>query len=402
MALNAKQLDNSIRAELPATGKGTWRDPEFPGLELRGNRKGATWYVRHRVDRKRVRDRLEGRWPAITPAAAREAARMLLSEVAVQAAAGVDLVARRAETKRKARAGTFGEVLAKYEREHLVNLKSGTEYSRRIRNVFGHLAARPLLGTGLDEILDAAEDRRQTSATSADAAMRYLKSFYSWASDKRIAPNILADVKVAQTRRRTHRILPEDLGTIIVALEADPSTVALCAHTAFALAGRDGEVARMRIDELDLAGRVWTCPDTKNGLTDRVPLSDYATALIETAMARRSDGGPFVFAGNTGRPVSGWSKLKSRIDAATGIEGWRWHDIRRTFTWAVAEGDVPKDVADRCLNHAARGRTTLDAIYHQHDRFRERKAAFDIWGDTLARYRATAMAENVVPLGRPA
>ena len=100
---------------------------------------------------------------------------------------------------------------------------------------------------------------------------------------------------------------------------------------------RRSEVSEMTWREVDLETRTWTIPGerTKNGQPHSVPLSDAAVALLE-AMPRIK-GSNLVFTTDGENPISGFSRMKQRIDklmaraaGGTDIQAWTVHDIRRT------------------------------------------------------------------------
>ena len=88
---------------------------------------------------------------------------------------------------------------------------------------------------------------------------------------------------------------------------------------------RRGEVCRMRWSDVDLEERLWVMGDTKGGRPHAVPLVERACAILG-GLPRL---GTHVFSTRGDRPVSGLSKAKRRLDEASGIEGWIFHDLRQ-------------------------------------------------------------------------
>src|SRR5262249_35302604 len=80
-----------------------------------------------------------------------------------------------------------------------------------------------------------------------------------------------------------------------------------------------------------------------------------------------------------------FSALKTDLQMAAGITGWRWHDFRRSFVTAVAEGGIAEPVADAVLNHrqsATRGGVL--GVYQRAQRWPEQGMAMQAWNDALA------------------
>ena len=149
----------------------------------------------------------------------------------------------------------------------------------------------------------------------------------------------------------------------------------------------------MRMRWADLSGNEWTIP--------REPREkDNAGVLVLPKMAMdvinaqpRFAANPFVFAGRAAGPINGFSKPKARLDAASGVTGWRFHDLRRTARSLMARARVPSEHAERVMGHAIAG---VERIYDRHH-YKDEKA------DALTRLAALIESivyprENVLPL----
>jgi integrase len=94
---------------------------------------------------------------------------------------------------------------------------------------------------------------------------------------------------------------------------------------------RRAEVSDTRWSEINLDAALWTIASErmKGGIAHEVPLSGTALDLIKSAPRFN---GPFVFSTTSGaRPISGFSKMKARLDAVMpDVAPWRLHDLRRT------------------------------------------------------------------------
>jgi integrase len=150
-------------------------------------------------------------------------------------------------------------------------------------------------------------------------------------------------------------------------------------------AQREGEVAMMRWADLDLDAATWTlsASQTKAGRAHLVPLSTKAIQILKV-LPRLGD---FVFPANrTGnaRPVSGFSKVKVRLDRICRVEGWVFHDLRRTAATAMARLQVPPHVTEKILNHrSAETAGPVGKIYQRYNYFEERREALELWAQTL-------------------
>ena len=128
---------------------------------------------------------------------------------------------------------------------------------------------------------------------------------------------------------------------------------------------RRSEVAEMTWPELDLdRDHVWNIPAArmKAKRPHEVPLSPTMCALLADLRERRGLG-DFVFSTTFGqRPISGFSKVKARLDkliadARSGDElpllaPWTIHDIRRAVrTGLGAIPSIPHDIRELTIAH---------------------------------------------------
>jgi integrase len=147
------------------------------------------------------------------------------------------------------------------------------------------------------------------------------------------------------------------------------------------LGQRRGEIGGMVWSEIDLAAKVWNLPRErcKNGHAHVVPLSEQAIKILEDVP--RFAGTPLVFTAN-GRPVTGFSGAKRRLDASLPGDSpaWTFHDLRRSFASGSARLGVDMHITERNLNHISGSTGGIAGIYQRHDFLRERRAAMEVWG----------------------
>jgi hypothetical protein len=98
-----------------------------------------------------------------------------------------------------------------------------------------------------------------------------------------------------------------------------------------------------------------------------------------------------------GGGLRGFSKLKTRLDALSGVKAWRWHDLRRTARTGMTRLGVPREHAEAAINHVS-GRSALERTYDRHDYAAEAAAALARWQAHVAGLVAAAPPVEVVPL----
>ena len=159
--------------------------------------------------------------------------------------------------------------------------------------------------------------------------------------------------------------------------------------------------------EVDIAAREWVIPAarSKNGEPHVVPLSDQAVAVLE-AVPRIKGKANYVFTTDGEHPVSGFSRMKKRIDKLMAgyaaeieatIPAWTIHDIRRTVAAGMQRIGIKIEVTEKVLNHKSGSFRGIAGIYQVHDYADEKRAALEAWGrfrKRCGRRRARAMCFN--------
>lgn len=151
---------------------------------------------------------------------------------------------------------------------------------------------------------------------------------------------------------------------------------------------RRDEVARLPWSELDIARRRWQIPEAraKNGNAHLVHLSPAVIEQLEAQKVR----GDFVFSrGST--PVTDYSDAKAKLDEASGVDGWVFHDFRRTMATRLAELGVASNVVEGLLNHSSGAKAGVAGVYNRAELEPLRYRAINAW----ARYVAMVVDESL-------
>lgn len=168
---------------------------------------------------------------------------------------------------------------------------------------------------------------------------------------------------------------------------------------------RRSEVAEMTWGEIDMDAAEWTIPAarSKNGEPHVVPLSKQALAILRAVPRIKSKAG-YVFTTDGESPISGFSRMKLRIDnlmaksaGETKIADWTLHDIRRTVAAGMQRLGVRMEVTEKVLNHKSGSFRGIAAIYQVDDYADEKRAALEVWGRFVIELVEGKSAQNVVP-----
>ncbi len=403
----------------PERGRLEVWDTRVVGLVLRLTPTGAaSWSVRARTrDGKRTRPTL-GAWPALGIADARKRALVHLAAihggadpVAQKRAARADRAAREAEPTVAER---VAEWLAAREADRAKPLKPRTaaEYRRTMeRDVLPRIGGRPLRETTREDWTRLVAAKRRGAPAMASLLYRCASAFlghaeaHGWVAASPLPRKGLAAIAPPLAARE--RVLTdEELHALWRASEALNPKPRAFVRLLILTAAREMEVADIAAGEVDLSAGRWTLPvgRTKNGTPHTVPLCPLA--LAEVAVVWPGQGAPAaprrrLLGAIDGGGLRGFSKLKARLDALSGVTGWRWHDLRRTARTGMTRLGVPRDHAEAAINHVS-GRSALERTYDRHDYAGEIVSALGCWQAHVARLVAGASSGAVVPTPREA
>jgi integrase len=319
-----------------------------------------------------------GRWPQLALATARKDWATALHGLAQ----GRDPAAAREDAKLKAaeaKFNTVANICAEYMRREGCKLRTANARESILRRlVYPVIGDQPITAIKRSEIvrlLDRVEDHN--GPRMADVTLATLGRIFHWhekRSDEFRSPVIRGMQRQKPAEHRRERILDDDEIRAVWKATEDNTVFSTLVRFLLLTGCRRSEAGAMKFDEADADG-VWTLPASRSKTKTEIirPLSKTALALIEHMP--RIDGCDFVFASATGRtPISQFSTPKARLEAASGVTGWRLHDLRRTARSLLSRASVNVDTAERCLGHAL---PAIRATYDRHQYVGEMRHAFE-------------------------
>ncbi len=228
-----------------------------------------------------------------------------------------------------------------------------------------------------------------------------MRRIFSWAVERgELERSPMQGMKSPKPPAERHHILAHDE---LIALAAHAFRLGKVwgnfVHMLLLTGQRLREVAEADWSEFDRTGRVWTIPNTrtKNSREQIVPLNagamaalDEIAGVIEDSREKQWPKKGFVFSHKEGRPISGFSRFKRRLDkglattSTVEFKPWRLHDLRRTVATNMQQLGVRFEVTEALLNHVSITHAGVASVYHRHDWFDEKRAALDAWSAKLA------------------
>jgi integrase len=361
MRLTAKSVEHikpsAMRREIPDDGCSSL----YLIVQPSGKK---SWAVRYRYQGHPTKLTLIG---VTSLAAARKAATDALHELEQ----GNDPAAARKADKieaMEAEANTVANVCARYLALEGKKLRTaGQRESIFRRLVYPAIGERPIgeikrseIAAMLDEIEVGAGPRM------ADVTLATLRCAFHWyekRSDEFRSPIIRGMSRQNTAEHRRTRILDDDEIRKLWAATAGGSSFSALVRFALLTSARRSEIAKIKRAEIDGDG-IWTLPAARSKTKTEVvrPLSKAALAVLDGLP--QIDGCPYPFTSNDVTPFNNFSDAKRELDAASGVTGWRLHDLRRTARSLLSRcKDVSVDHAERVLGHALPG---IRATYDRH------------------------------------
>jgi integrase len=233
---------------------------------------------------------------------------------------------------------TLGDLIERYLVEVTPLMKGATEDTIRLKAIKRKPIARwSMANLSAARIATYRDERlKEVSAGTVIRELAYLSAIINharreWGIN---VPNPVQMVRKPQSPQARSRVLAdEEVSKLLQALEPTGRRshwTKPAVQLALATAMRRGELLSLRWEHIDLKGRTAFLPDTKNGDSRTVPLSSVAVQVL-AELPRHISGTVF--------PVQAFT-----LDAAfkrgvrrAGLDGVRFHDLRRTAITRMAE-----------------------------------------------------------------
>ncbi len=373
-----------------------FRDTVVPGLVLRVNSTGTKTFSFHKRINGKMSRLTIGRFGPFTLARARERAQQILYEI--ETGRFEDRTGVEVETK-----PTLGDVIPEYIEKHAkVHNKDWKRKEARLAK-FVKLYGKQIDDIKRADVVRACDTIYKSGPVSANRALAHLKHLMSWCVERgMIDASPIAGMKpLAKEMARERVISDKELASLWAACDAEGYPFGDCMQFLILSGQRRAEVAEMRWSEIDLAKRLWTLPSqrAKNGRQHTVPITDAMLATLRRVP--RFLGSDFVFTTTGKSPISGFGRLKKRLDKAlpTGTEPWIIHDLRRTMSTNMAQLGVLQPVTEALLNHKTGVVSGVAAIYNVYSYADEKRDALEQWNSHVGKLVKPALLPKIPRIG---
>jgi integrase len=296
------------------------------------------------------------------------------------------------EERERAQADTVAAVIALFiERWQKPRNRSWREVERILTRELAHWADRPIqtiTRRDVTDLMDSITDRG--APYMANRTLAHVRKLFTWAMEREIlTASPLVGVGAPAREVSRDRVLDHaELAAVWQACEALGWPFCPIVRLLIVTGARRDEVASMRWRDLDLERAEWRLSReaVKNDREHVIPLSALALEIIGDLP--QIDDSPLVFPANRAsstNPVSGFSKAKRRLDQLSGVEGWRYHDIRRSVATGLQRLGVRLEVTEAVLGHVSGSRSGIVGVYQRHEYRDEKAAALAAWAREVER-----------------
>jgi len=226
----------------------------------------------------------------------------------------------------------FEVVAEQFLQRHNVRASTRADYRSFIDGDFVPAwRGRTLLEIGAGdvvEVLDRIEAR--ASHVRANRGLAAVRKLFNWAVSERRLIDVSPAAGIGSRGKEIARdryLSFAEIGRLMRACESLDAPFGHFVGVLLATGQRRGEVAGMQMADVDFGERLWTLKGeaTKAGRKHTVPLSELTLELLRTVPT--VEGSPLVFSTTGGTPISGFGKLKNRLDQRAEIDDWRLHDF---------------------------------------------------------------------------
>ena len=352
-----------------------YRDTVVPGLVLRVNKSGTKTFSFHKRINGKMKRLTIGQFGPFSLSDARERARQVLYEVETgkfERNTGIEV-----DTK-----PTLGDVIPDYIEKYAKVHNRDHERKEAQLAKFTTLHGKRIDEIKRADVVKACDIVQKSTPIGVNRALAHLKHLMSWSVER----GMLSD---------------DELGVLWEACDDEGYPFGDCMKLLILSGQRRAEVAEMRWSELDLENRLWTLPSqrAKNGRQHTVPITDAMLDVLHRVP--KFLGSDFVFTTKGTTPISGFGRLKKRLDKSLpkDAEPWTPHDLRRTMSTNMAQLGVPQPVTEALLNHKTGVVSGVAAIYNVYSYAEEKRDALEQWNSHVGKLIKPALLSEIPRIG---
>ena len=368
-------------------------DSQLPGFGVRVSQTGTKSFILLYRMFGRPRRMTLGRYPQLSLAEARVAAREAMNAVANDVDPQADTKIKvkpgepapsKTETRSKHR---LDKVIAEFVIKHCQRNNRASTAHETARVLNAHLTSqwpardiRKIEKSDIHGLLDDLVEAGKPSA--ANHALAAIRKFFNWCVERGyIDTSPCLGIKSPTKAVSRSRVLnDQELAKIWQASFEVGAPFGSIVRLLLTTGQRRSEVGSLRWENIDMDEALWTLPaeHNKSGRIHSVPLTKIALAELKS-VSKSSEIFVFPSLRSPTRCFSGFSKCKIRLDALSGVTDWTLHDLRRTVATGLASMKVPPYIVEKLLNHSSGSFSGVAGVYNRFEYREEIRDALHSW-----------------------
>lgn len=278
--------------------------------------------------------------------------------------------------KKEALGDTVKQLCELYITDHASKKKTGDEDERRIKtHILPAWGTHKIISITRQDVIALHTKigknfyRGKPTIYEANRVLSVVSKLFSFAIYKGMVdagyPNPALGVIKNEEHSRDRFVKADELPELIKAIDNEPNQYARWALWLYLLTGsRKDELLKAKWSDIDFNRKEWRLPDTKNGKTHYLPLSDAVLAVLEKIP--RIEGNTYIIVGkNPGCHLVNIDKPWQRIRKQAGVEDVHIHDLRRTVGSWLAQSGNSLHLIGQVLNHSNVSTTKIYARFGQ-------------------------------------
>lgn len=378
------------RLKPPDAGRLEVMDTATTGFGVRITPAGTrTFFVLYRIKGERAQQRLTlGDAGSMKLAVARQAAKLAVE----MAQEGKNPKLRREETvaENKAEdaatvAQLFENVARDYVTKHAkVKLKESRAVELHVENrLIPAWKGRPIQAIRKADVIELLEAIGANTPVQANRVFALLSKMFKWCVERDILDTTpMAGLKKLYDESSRDRVLTEgEIRAVWQACDTVGYPGGALAKLLLLTACRLREISDLTHS---MVGEdVIELRETKNGRAHLIPITKQIRVVLKPMPRFKGD---YILTSTAGeRPMQNFADVKARLDEASGVSGWTFHDLRRTAASNMARLKIQPHVIEAVLNHKSGTVSGVAAVYNRYSYLDEKQEALELWGAEVDR-----------------
>lgn len=226
----------------------------------------------------------------------------------------------------------------------------------------------------LDEKFESkAIEKRDRNFATINRELACLKHIYYLAVDWEIVeknPVARKSIKFFKEKRRERILSKDEMATLLKAADGHTyQIICIGLNTGMRL----GEILNLRWDNIDLQNRRISVIHTKTDENRDIPMNEFLFEIL-TKIRKKTQ---YLFLNRQGKPIKSIKTAFRNVLRRSGINDFRFHDLRHTFSSYLAMEGIDENTRSELLGHKKSSMTST----YTHSSWEQKKKAVQIIGN---------------------